>query len=65
MPFIPGLAVVSGQLARAALSVNPMANWLIDGEGRAKTGNEFTIYGIGGFAARKGPSSVEELSMTT
>lgn len=42
-----------------------MANWLIDGEGRAKTGNEFTIYGIGGFAARKGPSSVEELSMAT
>ncbi len=53
------------ELGEAAQKVNPVANWLIDKNGKPKTGDEASIYGIGGFAARSGPSLVEELSMTT
>lgn len=53
-----------GELAIAAQVVNPMATWLIDKKGKPKTGDELSIYGVGGFAARKGPATVEEVSLT-
>lgn len=52
------------ELGIAAQGVDPMANWLINKKGEPKKGDELSIYGLVGYAPRKGPATVDEVSLT-